>query len=217
MFTKKYTFETKETRAWRKIKNLFFFSGLMVFAYFVFCTYLVLQGDEETKRSESSLFNRPPDLIVVFTGDKGRISFALEKAREYRQSHIFVSGVYEKNTVNTLFPASDDLRNLDSNLFDLDYASRNTFENVLNTVNYINRTKGLNRILVVSHDYHIPRIKLVMEKLMDAKRENAPAFFYWGLKSDTSAWRNAKIIVKESFKIFRTIAILLFWEGVGTS
>ena len=211
MFTRKYIFETKQTRTWRKVKNILFFSGLIIFAYFVFCTYLVLQGDEETKRAESSLFNRPPDLIVVFTGDKGRIAFALEKAREYHQSHIFVSGVYEKNTVNTLFPTDTDLTNLDTNLFDLDYASHNTFENALNTVNYINRTKGINRILVISHDYHIPRIKLVLDKLIDSNRENAPQFFYWGLKSDSSQWRNAKIIIKESFKIFRTIAVILFW------
>ena len=83
----------------------------MVFAYFVSVRIWCCK-DEETKRSESS-FNVRLILSWCF-GDKGRISLPL-KRREYHQSHIFVSGVYEKNTVNTLFPTSDDLRNLDSN------------------------------------------------------------------------------------------------------
>jgi len=214
MFGKKYIFETKRTAIVRRLLNFSLLAILVTAGYLVFCTYLVLQGDEETKKSESSLFNRPPDLIVVFTGDKGRINFALEKAREYGQSHIFVSGVNERNTIHSLFPTNSSIGALDSNLFDLDYASRNTFENVINTLNYIDKNKGLKRVLIISHDYHIPRIKMVMDYLVSGQKSiEAPNYFYWGIKSDSSNWRNIKIIFKESIKIFRTMALLLFWEG----
>jgi len=222
MFSKKYVFETKKTRSLRYFRNfrlILFLSGI---GYICMCFILIAYSQKENQESNISLFKKPPGLIVVFTGDKGRIPFAIRKAREFKSSNIYITGVYNKNTVQGLVSKILD-RNvdgsmtdasketeIDSNFLDLDYLARNTVENVISTLRYLRERPGINTVLIISNDYHIPRIKMMLSTLI-TPQENVQ-FFYYGIETNFSEFRTIKIILKEVIKFARASVFLIFWD-----
>ncbi|MBT3235511.1 MAG: YdcF family protein [Bdellovibrionales bacterium] len=155
-------------------------------------------------------FKKPPDLIVVFTGDYGRISYALNKSEEYRQPHLFVTGVFSKNTVNSLLTSLKVSERFDSRLIEIDYLARNTVENAIATIRYLRSKKTMNNILLISHDYHIMRIKLIINTIL--RPTDNYQFYYMGIDSDYLRTRNLKVLITEAFKLMRTFGFLLFWD-----
>ena len=209
--SKKYIFETNKTKISRKISNFIFFLISSFFAYSLICFILLLVSKRENQSTQESLFKRSPDLIVVFTGDKGRIQYAIKLAKKYKQSNILISGVHSKNNVNTLLK-NIDATNINTNFLDLDYNAKNTFQNVKRTIQFIQDKKKLKNILIISHDYHILRIKAIFEDQQKKYYLNYN-FLYTGIKSNFNSFRNIKILYKEVFKFFRTLGFLIL-EGV---
>lgn len=213
MFSKKYIFETKKTRFLRYLKNSFFFAALTFCAYSLFCFLLILASQHETGQANEFFYNRPPDLIVVFTGDEGRIPFAMKKAKEFNQPHVFITGVYSSNTVMNLLDKqipTEHLEGFKQDLIEIDYRAQNTVENVISTLHYTRDRRGIKKVLIISHDYHIMRIQLIMEKLI--AESDQVQFYYMGLKSDITTSRGLKLLYKEVFKLMRTILFLIFWS-----
>ena len=208
MFKKKYVFETRRTKFTRYTKN----SLVWIFLFLIFhscaCVLLVLFANNQTKTAEDTFYKRPPDLITVFTGDVGRIPYAIKIAEKYAQSNIFISGVHLKNNVESLLTPFRTSEVLDLNLLEIDYSARNTIENVLSTLKHLEMSNNLERILIISHDYHIMRIKLIVDKMKGFQARGQ--FFYIGIKSDYSKRRNIKIISKEIYKLIRAMIILWF-------
>ena len=108
----------------------------------------------------------PPDLIVVFTGGAGRIEYAIKKAQEFKQPNVFITGVHEKNSVKTIISPMK-IADKDTEHIDIDYTARNTVENVVSTLDYLRNNRGLNKILIISSDYHIMRIKQIIYTLLE--------------------------------------------------
>ncbi len=210
MFTKQYIFETTSTKLKRKILNFLLFLTLCAVLYSICCVFFILVSSNENKLAEESLFNRPPDLIVVFTGDQGRIPFALKRAREYRQSQIFITGVHSQNSVQTLLSPLNLGEDIDPNFLEIDYLARNTVENVISTLRYLRAEKSMKRVLIVSHDYHIMRIKLIVNRLK--VESEGFEFYYQGVQTQYTNYRNLKILYKEVFKLVRAQLFLLLWE-----
>jgi uncharacterized SAM-binding protein YcdF (DUF218 family) len=210
MLRKHYIFESNATRYRRLLRNSLLLIILSFLLYSIVCVLFILLSSNESQHSERSLFNRPPDLVVVFTGDQGRIPFALRKAREYKQSQIFITGVHSRNSVQTLLNPLQLDESFDPNFLEIDYLARNTVENVLATLRYMRENRSLNRALIVSHDYHIMRIRLIVNKL------NSPndqfEFFYQGVPTNYLEKRNLKILYKEVYKLIRTYLFLMLWD-----
>lgn len=206
MFKKKYVFETRRTKSTRYAKNSLVWLSLFFVFHSCACFLLILFAQNQKKTAEDSFYKRPPDLIAVFTGDVGRISYAIKTAEKYAQSNIFISGVHLKNNVETLLTPFRTSNILDLNLLEIDYSARNTIENVLSTLKHLKMSNNLEKILIISHEYHIMRIKLVVDKMKGFQNKNQ--FFYIGIKSDYGKWRNIKIISKELYKLIRTMIIL---------
>jgi uncharacterized SAM-binding protein YcdF (DUF218 family) len=163
---------------------------------------------------EKLFFNRPPDLIVVFTGDQGRIPYALRKAKELKQSQIFITGVHSKNSVQTLLNPLTLSEDFDANFLEIDYLARNTVENVISTLRYLRENRSLKTVLIISHDYHIMRIKLITNKIKASSDQIE--FFYEGVPTSYANKRNLKILYKEVYKLFRTYLFLLLWDVDST-
>jgi len=211
MFTRKYIFETKNTRDYRYFKNFLLLLSLSLILYLLFGLILIKVAKNENNKSEHSFFKRKPDLIVVFTGDRGRIPYAIKLAKSYKQSNILITGVYSKNTVESII-VKNRLQNLiDTDMLDIDYLARNTVENVIYTLRHLRKNPEIKSILVVSHNYHIMRIRNVFESLTSSKEEKYK-IHYSGLQTDFTSFRNFKILYKEVFKLFRSYIFLLFWE-----
>jgi uncharacterized SAM-binding protein YcdF (DUF218 family) len=191
------------------------FQSVLIVLFSIFITYsfvcsiLLLDARNETKNAKTTFVNTPPDLIVVFTGGPGRIEYAVKKAQEFKQPNVFITGVHEKNSVKTLMnPISASATEQDH--IEIDYTARNTVETVVSTLKYLRSNRGLNKILIISSDYHIMRIKQIINTLEN--EDDKFNFYFSAVPSNYLHWRNIKILYVETFKLVRTKVFLMFWD-----
>lgn len=183
-----------------------------VFLCYTFvCAILLLDARNEGKNSKSTFVQTPPDLVVVFTGAQGRIEYAVKTAQEFRQPNVFITGVHEKNSVKTIMnPIVSANPTESTDHIELDYTARNTVENVVSTLKYLRSNRGLNKILVVSSDYHIMRIKMIFDTLI--REDEKFEIFFAPVPSNYLGLRNIKILYTEVFKLVRTKLFLIYWD-----
>ncbi len=206
-------FETKRTRMLRRFQKVstFLFSGAVF--YMFIAIILVSVAQKETDKSEAFFFNRSADLIVVFTGDTGRISFGLEKLKQHEDTPMFITGVYGTNTVRSIInknAAPDLAAVIDADRLSIDYHATNTVENVISTIHYLRKNREIKKIMIISHDYHIMRIKMIFNTILVEK--DAADIYYEGLRTDYLSFRNILILCKEVFKCIRTYIFLILWS-----
>jgi uncharacterized SAM-binding protein YcdF (DUF218 family) len=210
MFGPKYIFETRGTRSLRYTRNFLLLLSTLFFIYLIAGYFFVLYSVNENNNSQQRFFKDSPDLIVIFTGQSGRIPYGVSLAKKFDQSNIFITGVYEKNSVKTLLAPLELEDKIDHNLLDIDYYARNTVENCISTLRYLREKKGFKNILVISHDYHIPRIKTIFHSIK--AEDDHFELFYSGVESDYTNFRNLKILYTEVYKYIRTYAFLMIWD-----
>ena len=210
MFGPKYIFETRGTRTLRYLKNGILMLSTLFFVYLISGYFFLLFSENENKKSLEIFFKNSPDLIVIFTGANGRIPHGVSLAKQYNQSNIFITGVYEKNSVETLLGPLELEDKIDHNLLEIDYFARNTVENCISTLRYLREKKGFKNILVVSHDYHILRIKAIFHSIM--ADDDDYNIYYSGVPSDYTQWRDLKLLYTEVYKFIRTYAFLMIWD-----
>ena len=210
MFGPQYIFETRGTRTLRYTRNSFILLFTFFFIYLICGYFFVLFSANENDRSQQRFFKDSPDLIVIFTGQSGRIPYGMSLAKKFDQSNIFITGVYEKNSVQTLLAPLELEDKIDHNLLEIDYYARNTVENCISTLRYLREKKGFKNILVISHDYHIPRIKTIFFSFL--ADDDHFELFYSGVSSDYTDWKNLKILYTEVYKYIRTYAFLMIWD-----
>lgn len=217
MFGRKYTFESKTTRLRRILISGAFLAGLTIALVITFIIYIPIYAKMQKGRANGAFFQKSPDAIAVFTGDKGRIAYAMEMMKKNPTSKLFISGVYAANSFETLLnkqavPATSDELTTAGMQVDLDYESRNTFENVRETVNYLKSNPDLERILIISSDYHIMRIKLIISHYMDGSKKE---FYFDSVPNSYTSWKDTKKLLKEAVKIVRTfVQIKIFREEI---
>lgn len=210
MFGPKYIFETRGTRTLRYIRTVLILLFTLSFIYLIAGYFFVLYSMNENDKSQEHFFKDSPDLIVIFTGQSGRIPFGMSLAKKFDQSNIFITGVYEKNSVQTLLAPLELENKIDHNLLEIDYYARNTVENCISTLRYLREKKGFKNILVISHDYHIPRIKTIFHSIM--AEDDDFDIYYSGVDSDYTEIKNLKILYTEVYKYLRTYAFLMIWD-----
>lgn len=210
MFKRHYIFETSATRTKRYFINMCLSLVLLFLVYTICCFLFILVSNNENKVTKEAFFQKNPDLLVVFTGDTGRIPFAIDKAKEYPASQIFITGVYAKNSIKTLIAPLGIEGQIDLNRLEIDHLARNTVENVVATLRFLRTKKNHKTAMVISHDYHIMRIKIIVDKLMT--EEDGYDFYYYGVQTDYTNFRNLKVLYKEVFKLARTYLFLMLWD-----
>jgi uncharacterized SAM-binding protein YcdF (DUF218 family) len=210
MFGRKYVFETKSTR-FRRL----FFSGLFVLilsagVIISFISYIPIFAKMQKEKAAGAFFQKSPDAIAVFTGDKGRIAHALDLIQKNPSAKLFISGVYATNSFKTLVDSQPEIQNKlemleDSNVqVDLDYESRNTFENVRETVQFLQNNQ-FNKVLIISSDYHILRISMIFSHFITTSK---PEFYYDSVINKYSTWNDVRKLLKESVKYVRALFLL---------
>jgi uncharacterized SAM-binding protein YcdF (DUF218 family) len=208
MFNRKYVFETKSTRMRRLFTSgatiMIFLSALLI----TFIVYIPIYARMEKSKAAGAFYQKSPDAIAVFTGDKGRIAYALEILKKNPSTKLFISGVYASNSVQTLIEKQaksiQDQEVADLQV-DLDYESKNTFQNVKKTVEFLKSNPKVNNVLIISSDYHIMRIRLILSHFIQTP---APEFYYDSVIHDYTSWDSLRKLLKETVKISRTFFML---------
>lgn len=216
MFGRKYTFETRATRL-RRLAISGAFVSIVAFALIVtFITYIPIYAKMQKGRAAGAFFQKSPDAIAVFTGDKGRIAYGMELLKKNPTSKLFISGVHGSNSFQTILanqapnPATTMELAQPEVQVDLDYESRNTFENVRETIQYLKNNPELKKVLIISSDYHIMRVKLIISHIIENSNQE---FYFDSVSGDYSSWKEIKKLLKESLKIARTFVQLKILRG----
>jgi uncharacterized SAM-binding protein YcdF (DUF218 family) len=218
LFYKKYIFETRYTRSQRVLRNsLIGILGLCV-GVVLLCAYIPIYASNQNEISEQAFFQRAPDVIAVFTGDAGRIAHSLKKAELYPSAKLFITGVYAKNSLKTLLHKQganlsvDQFLEQEGHHIELDYLARNTVENALATFRYLKKMDGSKNVLIISSDYHIFRIRKILDTLADDDEVKKYNFYFESIKSDYTKKRNLRKLFKEVYKFVKASTFLMFWD-----
>ncbi len=209
MLGRKYIFESKSTRVRRLIISGAFVS-LLFFALVVsFIIYIPIYAKMQKGRAAGAFYQKSPDAIAVFTGDKGRIAYALDLLRKNPSAKLLISGVgansYQTIVNNQVTPsAAQEVTNVGLQV-DLDYESKNTFENVRETVEFLKKNSDANKVLIISSDYHIMRIKLIISHYMSSSKQD---FYFDSVINSYNSWSDVKKLLFETVKIGRTFVLL---------
>jgi uncharacterized SAM-binding protein YcdF (DUF218 family) len=209
-------FETRKTRSQRIISASFFSIFFVLVCFALLTVYLPIFANNQNDIAKEAFFQRAPDVIVVFTGDTGRIDYTFKKAEKYPSSKVFITGVYAKNSLKTLLfkqgkdISVEDYLNQESHHIELEYLARNTIENGLATLRYLKKLDAHKNVLIISSDYHMFRISKIMEAL--SGKNSKFSFFYESIKTDYSSRKNISKLIKEVYKFFKTSTFLMFWD-----
>lgn len=217
MIGKKYVFESKSTRIRRLLMSGTFLACLSLALIVSFIAYIPIYAKMQKGRSAGAFFQKSPDAIAVFTGDKGRITYALELLKKNPSSKLFISGVHAANSFQTIVekqgsPLTSEAVNSEGMQVDLDYESKNTFENVRETVEFLRANPQLEKVLIISSDYHIMRIKLIFSHFLDDSKIH---FYFDSVPGQYTSWSETRKLLKEALKIARTfIKLKIFREEI---
>ena len=137
--------------------------------------------------------------IVVLTGDKFRILEGLKILNSEIGYKLLISGVNKEISIEEIkkeFPKFNQLFNC---CVELESISTNTFENV-REIFFWKKNNNIKNILLITSDYHLPRVELEVNRLLLDKET-----FYYGVKYDNQKIniRMKKLIV-EYIKYLRT-------------
>jgi uncharacterized SAM-binding protein YcdF (DUF218 family) len=210
MFGKKYVFESKKTRLRRLIISGVSIGILSFIMLATFIIYIPIYAKLQKARAADAFFQKSPDAIAVFTGDKGRIRYATDLLKKNPTSKLFISGVYAANSFQTILnkqvnsDTSEEIADAGMQV-DLDYESKNTFENVRETAQYMKENPELKKVLVISSDYHIMRVKLIISHIMEDSRNE---FYFDSVPNNYTSWKETRKLLKEAVKIARTFVLL---------
>ena len=169
---------------------LFVIIVLLQFNFFLFNIQSYKNTDLNKKEIEG---------IVVLTGDKFRILEGLKILNSEIGYKLLISGVNKEISIEEIkkeFPKFNQLFNC---CVELESISTNTFENV-REIFFWEKNNNIKNILLITSDYHLPRVELEVNRLLLDKET-----FYYGVKYDNQKIniRMKKLIV-EYIKYLRT-------------
>jgi uncharacterized SAM-binding protein YcdF (DUF218 family) len=210
MFQRKYIFESKTTRLHRLLTSGLVVLGVSFAIIVTFIVYIPIYARMQKGRAAGAFFQKSPDAIAVFTGDKGRIAYALELLKKNPSAKLFISGVHAANSFQTLIdkqgtPETGEELDGAGTQIDLDYESKNTYQNVRETIEFLRVNPQLNKVLVISSDYHIMRVNLLMSHFIKGSR---PEIYFDSVTNHFGSWKEVRKLLKEAVKLSRTFILL---------
>ena len=131
----------------------------MIILVTVHFTYYLSQIPSTTNQNNTFINT---DGIVVLTGDKNRISEGINILKKNSNQRLLISGVNKKisnSAIKSLYANDTETRQLFNCCIDFDKISTNTFENSREAYFWA-RDRQLKTLLIVTSNYHIPRVKL---------------------------------------------------------
>ena len=185
---------------------------VLIFLYCIVMTFILqLYSSSASKEAQIYFFEKSPDIIAVFTGDKGRLEYAFKLLEKHPESKLLISGVYNKNTLQSLMNTIPGNFNEEqaSQIVELDYHAKNTVENVLMTLQYIKKDPTYKKILIISSDYHLLRIKFLIETFNVSN--TTESIQYFGVNSENIFFQKIMDASMEGLKIVRAAVFSYFW------
>ena len=145
-------------------KHLIFLFSLLLIGIVWWFVYLIFIFPKHHYDLIDNEFNEN-SAIVVFTGGKGRFEKGFNMLKDNVSRRLFISGVFPGINLEKKYVINDS----DEKLFDccisFDEKAANTIENVQEVKDWI-FLNDINEIFLVSSYYHLPRVKILFEKII---------------------------------------------------
>ena len=163
---------------------------LLQFNFFLFN----IQSYENTDLNEKKI-----EGIIVLTGDRFRISEGLKILNSKIGHKLLISGVNREISIEEIKKEFPKYNQLFKCCIELESISKNTFENI-REIFYWKKKNNIKNILLITSDYHLPRVELEVNRLL-LNNET----YYYGVKYENQNIniRMKKLIV-EYVKYLRT-------------
>ena len=155
---------------------------------------------QEVKKFENSVTNiNNIDGIVVLTGDQFRIAKGIELLKRNPSKKLLISGVNKNINPLDIMKEFPNSKNFFQCCIDIGKDAKNTFENIIETFEWM-KSNEFTSIIIVTSDYHLPRVKLEINRFIDNQQ-----IFYEAVKTDESdSILRLKKITLEYIKYIRT-------------
>ena len=181
-----------------ELKSHYFHFSLLLFVIIVLLQFNFFLFNIQSYKN-TDLNKKEIEGIVVLTGDKFRILEGLKILNSEIGYKLLISGVNKEISIEEIkkeFPKFNQLFNC---CVELESISTNTFENV-REIFFWKKNNNIKNILLITSDYHLPRVELEVNRLLLDKET-----FYYGVKYDNQKIniRMKKLIV-EYIKYLRT-------------
>lgn len=153
------------------------------------------------------------DAIVVVTGGSQRVGDAIGLLGADRGARLLISGVNERTSREELARLNPASRDLLACCVDLDYRARNTIGNAIETRRWV-RQHGFRSLLVVTSNYHMPRVLTEFAHAMPELRLVAHPVVTDQMDSTGwwHRWSSVKVMVPEYVK-FRVARLRSLFES----
>ena len=140
------------------------------------------------------------DSIVVLTGDRFRINEGIKILSNKIGSKLLLSGVNKSIGIDSIKKEFSKYDSLFTCCIEIENISSNTFENLRETFLWLKKNK-YNSVLIVTSDYHVPRVKLESEKFI--KKND---IYYHPVKKNIMESRSKRLkkLIFEYVKYVRT-------------
>ena len=155
---------------------------------------------QEVKKFDNSVTNiNNIDGIVVLTGDQFRIAKGIELLKRNPSKKLLISGVNKNINPLDIMKEFPNSKNFFQCCIDIGKDAKNTFENIIETFEWM-KSNEFTSIIIVTSDYHLPRVKLEINRFIDNQQ-----IFYEAVKTDESdSILRLKKITLEYIKYIRT-------------
>lgn len=108
----------------------------------------------------------PADGIIVLTGGQARLDAAIGLLISKRGKRLLISGVHPSTNREALQRVTRADAELFNCCIDLDHSALNTIGNAIESARWI-RANGYRRVIVVTNNYHMPRSRLELSRLLN--------------------------------------------------
>ena len=171
---------------------------LIIASICVLNIYFFLQEIKKVEFNTATNINKI-DGIVVLTGDQYRIAKGIELLKNYPDKKLLISGVNKNINAIDIMEKFPNNKNFFECCIDIGKDAKNTFENIIETFKWM-KSNEFTSIIIVTSDYHVPRVKLEINRFIDNQE-----IFYEVVKNDeTDSIQRLKKITLEYIKYIRT-------------
>ena len=171
---------------------------LIIVSICVLNIYSFLQELKKFELNTATNINKI-DGIVVLTGDQYRIAKGIELLKNYPDKKLLISGVNKNINAIDIMKKFPNNKSFFECCIDIGKDAKNTFENIIETFKWM-KSNEFTSIIIVTSDYHVPRVKLEINRFIDNQE-----IFYAVVKNDeTDSIQRLKKITLEYIKYIRT-------------
>ena len=145
-------------------RKFFFVSFTLIILGFIW--WLILLFNTLPKKYYSTKFPDTPDNvgIIVLTGGKMRIEKGIEILQKGYATKMFISGVFMPSEIQVKLNYEKNKKDLLECCIFFGEEARNTIENAVEVRNWLIKNKEIDKIILVTSYYHLPRSILIFEK-----------------------------------------------------